>query len=223
MNASIHPICDALFVQPRKSAGAGRALMLVGAQGAPSVTPLARATAEALGPGAVYAIDLDLRRNPLARAFAREHALGPRIDGVLSGARFHGAIDARKAVIPAPAFGFHRVGRTRIFVGAIDGRLLPAGARITLSSSPDYWNAARAGGAMSVVVAPALDQSKAALCVARHMDGVVLVVSDEKGAAPAGIAAKAALNKAGANVMGLIYVGAETPVLAFDRLLRQAG
>jgi hypothetical protein len=56
------------------------------------------------------------------------------------------------------------------------------------------------------------------------MDGVVLVVAaDDAGAAPAALAAKAALVAAGANVIGLIYSGASTPVLTIDRVMRQAG
>jgi Mrp family chromosome partitioning ATPase len=92
-----------------------------------------------------------------------------------------------------------------------------------VSSAPDYWDAARAGGACVVLDAPALERSQIALRVARHMDGIVLVVADDAGAAPAAIAAKAALVAAGANVIGLIYSGARTPVLAMDRAMRQAG
>ncbi|HRP11452.1 MAG TPA: hypothetical protein PLK37_10490, partial [Terricaulis sp.] len=91
-----------------------------------------------------------------------------------------------------------------------------------LSAGGAYWDAVRAGGAMAVVDAPALARSKAALAVARHMDGVVIVVGAGEGAAPAAIETKGALVKAGANVMGLIYAGASAEVLALDRLTRQA-
>lgn len=222
MSFSVASICDALYAQPPRGPGKGRALMLVGAQPKLGVTLAARAVAEALGPGAVYAIDIDLRRNALAQSFAKDNALGPRIDGALNGVRFHGAIDAKGAPLTPPPFGLHRVGRSRVYVGAIDGRALPAGARLVLSAGGEYWDAARAGGAATVLDAPALDRSKAALCVARHMDGVVLVVGAGEGAAPAAMAAKAALAKAGANIMGLIYAGASAPVLAIDRLTRQA-
>jgi hypothetical protein len=55
------------------------------------------------------------------------------------------------------------------------------------------------------------------------MDGVVLVVGGNKGAAPAAIAAKTALANAGANLIGLVYAGAAAPVIAIERMLRQAG
>ena len=37
------------------------------------------------------------------------------------------------------------------------------------------------------------------------------------------LAAKAALVEAGANLMGLVYSGAAAPVIAIERMLRQAG
>ena len=55
------------------------------------------------------------------------------------------------------------------------------------------------------------------------MDGVVLLVGGEPGDAPAAVAAKEALVAAGANLIGLVYAGASAPVIAIDRLLRQAG
>ena len=55
------------------------------------------------------------------------------------------------------------------------------------------------------------------------MDGVVMVVGADRGAAPAAIAAKAALEDAGANVIGLIYAGATAPVMAIERVMRQIG
>ena len=81
----------------------------------------------------------------------------------------------------------------------------------------------RATGGLVVVDAPSLDRSQIGLRVARNMDGVVLLVGGEPGDAPAATAAKEALVAAGANVMGLVYAGATAPVLAIDRLLRQAG
>ena len=104
-----------------------------------------------------------------------------------------------------------------------DARLLPPAARVAVSGRPEYWNAARTSGATVVIDAPALERSQVALRVAPHMDGVVLVVGADAGAAPPAIAAKAALVNAGARVIGLVYTGADAPVMAIERLLRQAG
>jgi len=217
---SVEGVLDALAMQPRRPEGAGRAIMFVAARSLEGTTTAARAVAHAAGPGAVYAIDLDIRRNALARALSEDGGLGPRIEGDLNGARFYSVRDLPE---PPPAFFYHRVGRSRVYAGVFDMRLLPKGARVGISARPDYWDAARAGGAFVVVDAPSLDNSSIALRVAPHMDGVVLVVGAGRGAAPAAVEAKELLVEAGANLMGLVYAGADAPVMAIDRLLRQAG
>lgn len=216
---SVEGVLDALAMQPRRN-GAGRAIMFVSARRGEGVTAAARGVANAAGPGAVYAIDLDLKRNALARALSADGEMGPRIDGALNGVSFYSVRDLPDA---PPAFYYHRIGRSRVFAGVFDLRVLPQNARIGISARPDYWDAARAGGAFVVVDAPALERSSIALRVAPHMDGVVLVVGSGRGAAPAAIAAKTALAEAGANIMGLVYSGAAAPVMAIERMLRQAG
>lgn len=217
---SVDGVFDALAMQPRRREGTGRAVMFVAARANEGTTTAARAVALAAGPGAVYAIDLDLRRNALAKALNEDGALGPRIDGALNGQRFYTVRDIQ---CPPPAFFFHRVGRTRVYAGVFDMRALPNGARVGISALPDYWNAARAGGAFVVVDAPALDQSSVAARVAPHMDGVVLVVGAGRGAAPAALEARATLLEAGAKLIGLVYAGADAPAIALDRMLRHAG
>lgn len=217
---SVEGVLDALAAQPRRRDGAGRAIMFVAARSLEGTTTAARAVAHAAGPGAVYAIDLDIRRNALARTLSEDGALGPRIDGELGGVRFYTVRDMPE---PPPAFFYHRVGRSRVYAGVFDMRALPNGARVGISARADYWDAARAGGAFVVVDAPALDHSSIALRVAPHMDGVVLVVGSGRGAAPAALEAKELLLDAGANLMGLVYAGADTPVVTIDRLLRHAG
>lgn len=222
---SVDGVLAALSTQPRRSPGEGRAIMFIAASGGEGVTTAARAVAAAAGPGAVYAIDLDLKRNALARAFSAKGTLGPKTDGRLGGVSFYcvrgpGGVGLRE---PMPAFSFHRVGASRIYAGVFDPRLIPQNARIAISGAPHYWDAVRASGAIAVVDAPALARSEVGLRVAANMDGVVLVVSAEPGAAPAAIAAKQKLIEAGANLMGLVYAGASAPVMTIDRLLRQAG
>ncbi|ANP47674.1 hypothetical protein [Candidatus Viadribacter manganicus] len=217
---SVDGILDALAMQPRRLDGSGRAVMFVAARGSEGTTTAARAVAHAAGPGAVYAIDLDIRRNALAKVLSEDGTLGPRIDGELGGQRFYTVRDLPEA---PPAFFYHRVGRTRVYAGVFDTRALPKGARVGISARAEYWDAARAGGAFVIVDAPALDQSSIALRVAPHMDGVVLVVGAARGAAPAALEARELLLEAGANLMGLVYAGADSPAVAIDRLLRQAG
>jgi hypothetical protein len=100
---------------------------------------------------------------------------------------------------------------------------MPKGGRVLISSEPDYWCAARAGGATVIVDAPALERSAIGLRVARHMDGVVLVVGADAGAAPAAMAARTEIVAAGGTLIGLVYTNASGPAVALDRLLAQAG
>jgi hypothetical protein len=222
---SVDGVLAALAAQPHRSRGEGRAVMFIAARRKEGVTTAARAVAEAAGPGAVYGIDLDLKRNALARAFAANAQLGPKIEGRLNGVSFYAACAANGAVLheTMPAFAYHRVGRSRVYAGVFDANLLPPNSRVIVSSAPHYWDAARAGGATAIVDAPALERSNIGLRVARNMDGVVLVVGADAGAAPAAMAAKQDLVDAGANVIGLVYIGATAPVMAIERLLRQAG
>lgn len=225
---SVAGIYEALAQQPPKGNGAGRALMIVSPKRKRGVTTAARVLAEAAQGAATYAIDLDLKRNALAKLLGGEVGLlGPRIDGALNGHLFYTLRDASGAVVREreTAFSYRRVGRTRIFAGVFDATALAPGVRLTISAGAAYWDAARAGGATVVVDAPALERSQIALRVARHMDGVVLVVGAEPGDAPAAVSAKDALVAAGANVIGLVYAGAPAPapVAAIERLLRQAG
>jgi|GEM_PF-1982068 len=221
---SVEGVLDAVAAQPHKG-GAGRAVMFVSARRKEGVTTAARAVAEAAGPGAVYALDLDLKRNALAKTLSARAPLGPKIDGRFSGISFYALRSANHAPVreAAPAFGYHRVGHSRVHAGVFDVRAMPPGARVGIASGSSYWDAARASGAYLVVDSPALDRSEIALRVAPHMDAVVLVVGSDRGAAPAAIAAKAALDAAGANVVGLIYAGATAPVMAIEQMGRQLG
>lgn len=220
---SVDGVFDALALQPGR--GEGRAVMFVSGRRAAGVTTFAQAVAQAATARAVYAIDLDLKRNALSRALAGDTRLGPKQDGRIAGHAFYSLRDAQGQMIheQPPAFSFHRVGASRIHAGVFDVRAVPQGARVVISSAPDYWDAVRVNAALAVVDAPSLDRSQIGLRVARHMDGVVLLVGGEPGDAPAAAAAKEALVAAGANLIGLVYAGASAPVIAIDRLLRQAG
>jgi hypothetical protein len=220
---SVEGILDALAAQPRR--GNGRAIMVVAARRKDGVTTIARAVAHAAGPHLVYAIDLDLKRNALARALSASGGLGAGVDGRINGASFYSLRGPRGALVRehAPVFRYHRVGASRVQAGVFDAGAMPQGARVVISSAPHYWDAVRDIGAVAVVDAPALERSEIALRVARNMDGVVLVVGSSPGSAPAAVAAKAALVNAGANIIGLVYAGASAPVMALDRLMRQAG
>lgn len=216
----LNSVFDALAARPAKSRGEGRALMFVAAREAEHTPSVARAAAETAPAQRVFAIDLDLQRNELARALSEGAAFGPKVDGRLGGHSFCAALDAKGAPLAGgdTRFCYHRVGRSRIYAGVFDGRGLAKSARLLILDTPDYWNAARRGGAIVIVDAPAIARSRVALRVAPHMDGVVLVVGASAGAAPAARAAKAAIEAVGGEVIGLIYAGASMPFRAKSRL-----
>lgn len=221
---SVSGILDALRVQPTKSAGAGRAIMIVAGQRGQGVTTVSRGVAEAQASGtrAAYAIDLDLKRNAWLAMYDRQ--LGSRATSVLGGTRFYAPVDDQKRIVSEapPSYYFRRVGTKNLFVGEFDNSALAPQWRVWMSDRSGYWDAVRASGATMVVAAPSLDRSKAALRIARHMDGVVLVVGADAGAAPAALTAKADLLRAGANLIGLVYAGVTEPVLMIDRMLRKS-
>ena len=222
---SLDGVLNAVFAETPKSQGGGRALMFVAARRGEGVSTIARAAARTAAEATTYCVDLDVRRNALARDFAAEGPmLGPKIDGKLNGQKFYTLLDRDGAEVHemSPAFSFHRLGRTRAYVGAFDNRAVPPHGRVLISSAPDYWDAARAGGALVVVDAPALERSQIGLRVARHMDGVVLVVGPGDSAAPAAMAAQEELLANGANIIGLVYTQASEPVMAMERLLARA-
>lgn len=216
---SVEGVLDALAAQPFRGRGAGRALMLVTARGGED-DAIAAACALALACTStnVYAIDLNLKRNGLAAALSKHSPLGPKQSGDIQGASLFAADSPAR-----PAFGFHRVGATRVRAGVFDARIVPAHARVTISAKADFWDAIRAEGSAAIVNALSLERSAVAARVARHMDGVVLVVSDDAGAAPAATHAKQKLAEAGANLLGLIYAGADASGVLIERALRRAG
>jgi hypothetical protein len=219
---SLGPVFEALHAAPRKCAGEGRVLMFIAARRREGVSTIARfAARSASETGTTYCIDLDLRRNALARAFVDESGgLGPKIDGRLNGGSFYRLIGANGQIVHemSPAFNFHRVGRTRLYVGAFNARAAPQDGRVMLSAEVDYWNAARSGGATVILDAPALERTTLGLRVVRHADGVVMVVGEDEGSASASKLAKDELVAAGANVLGLVYNHASAPVMAIEKL-----
>lgn len=224
LNESFEGVFAALHRQSVRVRGGGRALMLIAARRREGVADAARLVAERAF-GAVYALDLDLHRNALARAFSESAPLGPKQSGRFGDLSFYTLIDrnGRPMPEPTPIFSYRRVGQTALRVGAVDVSLAPKGARIAVSDRPDYWNAARQACDIVVIDAPALEHSRVGLRIARHMDGVVMIVDAEAGSAPAALAARDAIVSAGGNLIGLIYANASAPLMTIDRVLRQAG
>ncbi|MEQ1617490.1 MAG: hypothetical protein ABL883_03980 [Terricaulis sp.] len=209
---------QAIGRQTRQRDDGGRVILLTAGRRGEGVTRIARALAVAAGPGPIFALDLDLRRNQFARELAGQK-FTETVSGDFCGVSLCVALDSAGAICSSgdDVFCYRRVGGSRLHVGVLDARAIPAGGRLRMSSGAQYWDAVRASGATFVVDAPAIDQGKATLAVARHVDAVVLVVGSSEGAAPAALAAKGALDGVGAPVIGIVYAGASGPVLALER------
>ncbi len=203
-------------VKPR-SGGGGRVVMLTSGRRGEGVTNVVRSLVSAAGPEAVFALDLDLRRNQLARTFS-EQKLTEASPGEFGDASFCTILDERGAPAAAGAFCFRRVGSSHVQVGVLDPRAIPAGGKVRLSRGAAYWAGVRAAGATMIVDGPAIEQGKASLAAARYMDAIILVVGSGEGAAPAALAAKRALDGIGAPIIGIVYSGACAPALAIERV-----
>lgn len=203
---------------PSAHRGPGRVVMFVAARAGEGVSHAARLAAEEAAAPVLLA-DLDIKRSVHARHYADR--LGAPTDARANGAAFWRIKDESGVLLRGQLVTRRSIIGSEVDVLAIDS--LPPGARVQVGPDPAYWNALRAAGALTVVDAPALARAPLALKLAPHMDAVVLVVSADPGAAPPAIEARAALTEAGANVIGIVFARASAPVMALDRLTRQAG
>jgi hypothetical protein len=90
---------------------------------------------------------------------------------------------------------------------------------VGISARPDYWDAARSGGAFVVVDAPPLERSLS-LCVRRTW--MALCWSSVQARQRLGHGSRGAAAGGRREPHGLA-AGVDAPVVAIDRLLRQAG
>jgi Mrp family chromosome partitioning ATPase len=193
----------------RPSSEGGRCVMFISAGADEGASRMARDFAllvEQTSRRGALLLDLDMKADGQARHFAGgEEPLGSAKDARFGGVSLVRLLDAKNCPLPNgdKALCVRQVGGKRLFVSQL--RLPETAARIQVASGPDYWRAARSMLGHIVVDAPSLARSEAGLSIARHMDGVVLVVSGTHGAAAAAVEAKAALERQGASIMGLVY------------------
>jgi hypothetical protein len=181
-----------------------------------------RACAESLTAPSLL-IDLDLMRDRHAAHYGARGLLGAGADARLDGASFHRIVDANGQRVAERALTRHRVGATALSVTAFARSAVPAGGRTQVSAACRYWEMLRAQSGLTLVDAPPLERAPYARDLAERADGVVLVVSDEPGSAPAAMAARAALDQAGARVLGIVYAQSEAPPRFITKLMRYAG
>jgi hypothetical protein len=96
---------------------------------------------------------------------------------------------------------------------------MPKGALIQLEEIDRYWRAAKAGAEITIVDAPALERSRAALPLVPFMDGVVMIVSGEKGSSTHSIALKREIDARGGNLLGIVYTDKDPVAVEIERRL----
>jgi hypothetical protein len=75
----------------------------------------------------------------------------------------------------------YRSTHEKLFVSRFSRSALRPDQKLQVAPAPDYWRAVRNSVDMTVVDAPALEQSRAGLALVADMDGVVLVIDNDHG------------------------------------------
>lgn len=203
--AAVAAVHEALRALDRR--GRGQLVGVFGVDADLAAATLARELAEdAAQTGAALLVDLDLGRDRHARHY------GPRLGAPIEGRLFGQAFWAEDG----PSYRFFRVNPGRLFVGAC-----PAGATLTLLPGPAYWQAARRACDLMVLDVPAAHE--AGLTIAGHLDGVVLVVSERASSVKASRQVRAALDRVGAQVLGVVVTDAQPMPAVVTGVLQAVG
>lgn len=166
--------------------GAGAAVMFLGARREDGISTIARNFAQLSAERAarsVWLLDLDFFTD------AQFDALGGRTG------RFGGPYDMTFGRMPfwraSPraqdcsqgegAVVGYRSSIDKLFVSRFNKSALSPEQKLQVAPAPEYWRAVRNAVDMTVVDAPALEQSRAGLALVADMDGVVLVIDGENG------------------------------------------
>ena len=166
--------------------GSGAAVMFLGARRGDGVSAISRDFAKlsaARAARSVWLLDLDFFTD------AQFAALGG------GSGRFGGPFDMTFGRMPfwkasprAPdgsqgegAVTGYRTTIDKLFVSRFSKKALHANQRLQVAPAPDYWRAVRSNVDLTIVDAPALEQSRAGLALVADMDGIVLVIDGQHG------------------------------------------
>jgi Mrp family chromosome partitioning ATPase len=166
--------------------GAGAAVMFMGARRGDGISTIARNFAElsaARAARSVWLLDLDFFSD------AQFQALGG------ASGRFGGPFDMTFGRMPfwraSPraadgsqgegAVVGYRTAVDKLFVSRFNKPALSPEQKLQVAPAPEYWRAVRNHVDLTIVDAPALEQSRAGLALVADMDGVVLVIDAENG------------------------------------------
>lgn len=211
-------------------AGSARAIQFLAAHSGEGTSTVARAFADLVsrrsGARGVWLVELDLLSGAQGEAVATEPeiygALGAPVRASPDQTAFYDVQPATRAADgrpwpPASYLSAYPVGGRRFWVTRFRKDALRGGQQVRVTDSPDYWTGLRAHAEWIVVDAPAAERSRAALSVAPHMDGTVLVV-DAGGDDPAAVAmVRDQVTAVGGRCVGVVLNRATREAPAFIR------
>jgi Mrp family chromosome partitioning ATPase len=195
----------------------GRVLMFVGALGGEGVSSVAREYARceaAMAQKPVWLIDADLAgQSQLDIAMAEVPRFGPA--GPLSQASPDGSVffrveprqhdDEGRDVPDADYLVARPFFEHRLWVTQLRSDALNPGQRVVINEDGRYFAALRRHVQSVIVDVPALERSKDALLLAPRVDGVIMVVSEDRGSMSERRDARDALAAVGGKVIGVVY------------------
>lgn len=197
------------------AAPGGRVIMFTSARVGEGVTSMAASfacMAARRSEKPVWLVDLDLRKNPVYHGFqdgfARDvGAPGRAYDASLRQVPFYQISPVTEGARQEKLLTAHDVEGLPLLVTRFRGDRLKPGQKVRTHHAPDWWLALRKLSSWTVIDAPALERSSAALTMAPVVDGIVLVVSADQTTAAEIESARQALEAKQGRVIGVVMNG----------------
>ncbi len=197
----------------------GRSLMVVAATQGEGVTTVAAnlaLIASRRADKAVWLVDLDVRRNAVYKSFKQASMQGMGAPGRAYDASLREQPPYR--ITPSviqnedqKLLSVHKIQGTQLYITRFRNEYLRGGQRVQICSAAKWWRALRQIADWTLVDAPALDRSSAALAVASQMDGIIMVVEADRTSAQEVADARREIEDHGGTVIGIVMncVGAD--------------
>jgi hypothetical protein len=101
----------------------------------------------------------------------------------------------------------YRTSVPKLFVSKFVKSNLHAQQKLQVNPAPDYWRAVRQKIDMTVLDAPSLDVSRAGLALVADMDGVVLVIDNQRSSVADAIMLRDEVLARGGRCLGVVVSG----------------
>ena len=133
----------------------------------------------------VWLVDLDFRRNPVFHGFERRFARdvgqpGRAYDASLKQPPIFNVTPSVASARQEKLLTAHDIEGLPLLVTRFRTDRIKPDQRVLVQDSPGWWQTLRRMASWSIVDAPALERSSAALTLARQADGTVLVVAADR-------------------------------------------